>query len=97
MPGSQLIILFSHVCVAKSYRIGKIRNKLPYIYENYLIKMLKNMLLQKKFDFVLFSFSCESTGSRHAGSTNDRVLSEFMLHRTVLIMNFSVFITWAIL
>ena len=26
------------------------------------------MMLPKIFDFVLFSFSCETTGSRHAGS-----------------------------
>ena len=34
-----IIIQFSHVCIAKSYKIGKIINKVPHIYENSLINI----------------------------------------------------------
>ena len=45
---------------------------------------------QKRFDFVLFSFLCETSGSWHAGSRRDLCVSDSMLHRTMLITNFSV-------
>ena len=48
------------------------------------------MILQKVFDFLLFSFTCLSTGSENAGPQRDRVVSDTVLHGTVLITNFSV-------
>ena len=60
-----LIIQFSHVSMAKSYKTGKIINCLIYMKINYV----KYMKIPPKNWLFFFAFSCETTGSRHAGST----------------------------
>ena len=48
------------------------------------------MKIQKKLLFFLFWFSRSSVGSRNAGPWHYQVVSDSVLHGTMLIMNFSV-------